>query len=137
MKEVFVDTAAWLALLNLSDSFHTQAKKVEKSLNASRYLWVTTDFILIEVGDALCRTSQRSKTAKFIKNIKKLKSVLVITLNPDLLQAGLNLYESRLDKEWGLTDCISFIVMQQRGITEAFTSDRHFEQAGFIRLMKP
>ncbi|MFP4008792.1 MAG: type II toxin-antitoxin system VapC family toxin [Spirulinaceae cyanobacterium] len=99
MKEVFVDTAAWLALLNLSDSFHTQAKKVEKSLNASRYLWVTTDFILIEVGDALCRTSQRSKTAKFIKNIKKLKSVLVVTLNPDLLQAGLSLYESRLDKE--------------------------------------
>jgi predicted nucleic acid-binding protein len=60
-----------------------------------------------------------------------------VTLNPKLLEKGLALYESRLDKDWGLTDCTSFVVMQQRGITEAFTSDRHFEQAGFVRLMKP
>ncbi|NBD15542.1 MAG: PIN domain-containing protein [Cyanobacteria bacterium] len=137
MNEVFVDTAAWLALLNKSDSFHPKAKDVEKSLQANRRLWVTTDFILIEVADALCSVSQRSQTAKLIKNLKRLKSVLVVALDPELLEQGLALYESRLDKDWGLTDCISFVVMQQRGITEAFTSDRHFEQAGFIRLMKP
>jgi len=72
-----------------------------------------------------------------IKNLKKLKSVFVVALDPELLEQGLALYESRLDKDWGLTDCISFVVMKQRGITEAFTSDRHFEQAGFTRLMTP
>lgn len=137
MNEVFVDTAAWLALLNESDSFHQKAKEIEKSLKGSRRLWITTDFILIEVADALCSVSQRSQTAKLIRNLKKLKSVFVVTLDTKLLEKGLALYESRLDKDWGLTDCTSFVVMQQRGITEAFTSDRHFEQAGFVRLMKP
>lgn len=137
MNEVFVDTAAWLALLNESDSFHQKAKEIENSLKGSQRLWVTTDFILIEVADALCSVSQRSQTAKLIRNLKKLKSVFVVTLDPKLLEKGLALYESRLDKDWGLTDCTSFVVMQQRGITEAFTSDRHFEQAGFVRLMKP
>ena len=137
MSQVFVDTAAWLALLNQSDRLHQQAKAVEKSLKVNRRLWVTTDFILIEVADALCRVSQRSQTAKLIKNLKKLKSVFVVALDPELLEQGLALYESRLDKDWGLTDCISFVVMEQRGITEAFTSDRHFEQAGFTRLMTP
>ena len=51
------------------------------------------------------------------------------------MQSGLNLYEQRLDKDWGLTDCISFVVMQREQIQEAFTSDKHFEQAGFIRLL--
>ncbi len=64
MNEVFVDTAAWLALLNESDSFHQKTKEIEKSLKGSRRLWVTTDFILIEVADALCSVSQRSQTAK-------------------------------------------------------------------------
>jgi len=137
VNEVFVDTAAWLALLNESDSFHQKAKEIENSLKGSQRLWVTTDFILIEVADALCSVSQRSQTAKLIRNLKKLKSVFVVTLDPKLLEKGLALYESRLDKDWGLTDCTSFVVMQQRGITEAFTSDRHFEQAGFVRLMKP
>lgn len=137
MSEVFVDTAAWLGLLNQSDRLHQQAKKVEKSLKANKRLWVTTDFILIEVADALCNVSQRSQTVKLIKNLKRLKSVFVVALDPELLEQGLNLYESRGDKDWGLTDCISFVVMYNRGITEAFTSDRHFEQAGFTRLMIP
>lgn len=137
MSQVFVDTAAWLALLNKSDSLHHLAKEIEKSLKASKRLWVTTDFILIEVADALCAVSQRSKTVTFLKNIKMLKSVYVVALEQELLQKGLDLYQSRLDKDWGLTDCTSFVVMQQRGIIEAFTSDKHFEQAGFIRLMIP
>lgn len=137
MNQVFIDTAGWLALINESDSLHKKAKEVEKSLKANKCLWVTTDFILIEVADALCAVSQRSKTAKFLQNIRKLKSVFVVALEQELLQQGLELYQSRLDKDWGLTDCISFVVMQHRGITEAFTSDKHFEQAGFTRLMIP
>ena len=72
-----------------------------------------------------------------LSNVYQLRSTRVIPFNQNLFQAGLSLYETRLDKDWGLTDCISFVVMQREGILEAFTSDKHFEQAGFIRLLKP
>jgi len=60
----------------------------------------------------------------------------VVGLDPHLYQRGINLYAQRPDKEWSLTDCISFVVMSDRGITEALTGDHHFEQAGFRALLK-
>ncbi len=90
---------------------------------------------MLEVGDALCSQSLRQNTANFLQNIYQLKSTKIITFSQNLLQSGLNLYEQRSDKDWSLTDCISFVVMQREQIQEAFTSDKHFEQAGFIRLL--
>jgi predicted nucleic acid-binding protein len=136
MKKVFVDTAAWLALLNIDDIWHQQAKQIRLELVKQNYIFITTEFVLLEVGDALCSQVLRNNTANFLHNIYQLKSTKIITLNQDLLQSGLSLYEQRLDKDWGLTDCISFVVMQREQIQEAFTSDKHFEQAGFIRLLQ-
>ena len=62
-------------------------------------------------------------------------SVEVLPLSEALFRQGFGLYRQRLDKEWGLTDCISFMVMQERGITEALTADHHFRQAGFLALL--
>jgi hypothetical protein len=53
-----------------------------------------------------------------------------------LFDARVALYGERMDKDWPLTDCISFVVMQREGITDALTGDRHFEQAGFVPLLK-
>ena len=136
MKKVFVDTAAWLALLNIDDIWHQQAKKIRLELVKQNYIFITTEFILLEVGDALCSQNLRKNTANFLHNIYQLKSIKIITLSQELFQLGLSLYEQRLDKDWGLTDCISFVVMQREQIQEAFTSDKHFEQAGFIRLLQ-
>ena len=136
MKKVFVDTTAWIALLNVDDLWHQQAKQIRLELLKSNYIFITTEFILLEVGDALCSQNIRNNTANFLHNIYQLNSIIVISFSQDLLQLGLNLYEQRLDKDWGLTDCISFIVMQRENIQEAFTSDKHFEQAGFIRLLQ-
>jgi len=136
MKKVFVDTAAWLALLNIDDIWHQQAKQIRLELVKQNYIFITTEFVLLEVGDALCSQGLRKNTANFLNNIYQLKSTKIITLNQDLLQSGLSLYEQRLDKDWGLTDCISFVVMQKEQIQKAFTSDKHFEQAGFIRLLQ-
>jgi hypothetical protein len=60
----------------------------------------------------------------------------MIPATQELFDRGVALYESRPDKEWSLTDCISFVVMADHGITEALTGDRHFEQAGFVALLK-
>jgi predicted nucleic acid-binding protein len=98
---------------------------------------VTSDFVLLEVADALTAPKVRSQTIKFINRLKTLSGLQVFPLSQSLFDAGWQLYSQRLDKDWGLTDCISFVIMQQQGITVAFTSDRHFEQASFTRLLKP
>ncbi len=136
MNLVFVDTAAWIALLNIDDVWHRDAHRLRLQLIKNNYILITTDFILLEVADALCSPICRKNTADFLHNIYQLRSTRVIRLNQNLFQEGLSLYETRLDKDWGLTDCISFVVMQMEGIVEAFTSDKHFEQAGFVRLLQ-
>lgn len=136
MNRVFVDTAAWLALLNTDDVWHSKAVLLRSELAQTNHVFVTTDFVLLEVADALCAPICRKRTADFLQNVHRLKSTEVIALSQSLLQLGVNLYSERLDKDWGLTDCTSFVTMHQQNITLAFTSDKHFEQAGFQRLLK-
>lgn len=136
MKKVFVDTAAWIALINVDDGFHGSALLVMRQLQQQKSQLVTTDFILLEVADALTTSKLRRKTIAFINRLKELQDLQIIPLSQSLFELGWELYSDRLDKDWGLTDCISFVVMEEEGISAAFTSDRHFEQAGFIRLLK-
>lgn len=113
MNQVFVNTAAWIALLNIDDVWHQEARRVRSELVKNNYVFITTYFVLLEVADALCSSICKKNTADFLRNIHQLKSTRVIPLDRALFQAGLDLYETRLDKDWGLTDCISFVVMQK------------------------
>lgn len=135
MTKIFVDTAAWIALINVDDAFHEQAKRVRATLQQQKCHLVTTDFVLLEVADALVLPKIRSQTIRFINRLKNLVGLQIIPISQALFDEGWELYSQRLDKNWGLTDCISFVIMQREGITSAFTSDRHFEQAGFTRLL--
>ncbi|MBR8832596.1 MAG: type II toxin-antitoxin system VapC family toxin [Stigonema ocellatum SAG 48.90 = DSM 106950] len=135
MTKVFVDTAAWIALLNVRDTLHLKANQAMDKLLRLKTPLVTTEFVLLEVADALCATNSRSQTVAFINRLQLLDSVQIIPVSQKLLDEGWMLYSQRADKDWGLTDCISFVVMTQEGITLAFTSDRHFEQAGFVKLL--
>jgi hypothetical protein len=137
MRKVFVDTAAWIALINVDDAFHEQAKRVRATLQQQKCQLVTTDFVLLEVADALVLPKIRSQTIRFINRLKNLVGLQIIPLSQSLFDEGWELYSQRLDKDWGLTDCISFVIMKREGITSAFTSDHHFEQAGFTRLLNP
>lgn len=135
MKKVFVDTAAWLALINSRDYLHDSAINVRRQLKQNGYNFVTTDFVFLEVADALSSPPYRQQTINFINRFRNVSDLLVIPVSNELFQQGWQLYSQRLDKDWGLTDCISFVIMEQEGITEAFTADKHFSQAGFIRLL--
>ena len=135
MLKVFVDTAAWIALLNVSDALHSRAKQVMNELIQQNVLLVTTEFVLLEVADALSIPAIRSQTVAFINGLRQLSILEIIPISQTLLVESWTLYSQRLDKEWGLTDCTSFVVMTQEKITQAFTSDRHFEQAGFVKLL--
>lgn len=135
MSKIFVDTAAWIALLNTSDALHKPAKQVMNQLQQQKAFLVTTEFVLLEVADALSAPAVRAQTITFINGLRQLNILQIIPVSQALFTNGWQLYSQRPDKEWGLTDCTSFVVMTQEQITIAFTSDHHFQQAGFIKLM--
>jgi predicted nucleic acid-binding protein len=89
---------------------------------------------LVEVGNALSAVNRCGAT-EFIQRCYRTSNIQVVSVDTALLMAALDLYQSRPDKDWGLTDCISFVVMQQQGLVDAVTSDPHFRQAGFRTLM--
>jgi len=131
---VFADTFHFLALLNSSDAAHAHA--IEASCVAGRE-FVTTEFVFLELADALARPADRVEFLAVRDAVIGDDHFRVVPASTVLLNRGLDLYRARLDKEWSLTDCISFVVMTEQGITGALTADRHFEQAGFQALLKP
>jgi hypothetical protein len=97
---------------------------------------VLTDFIVLELANALARRESRRKFPGLLAFLRSNPACRIIPISKGLFEAGLRLYSDRPDKDWSLTDCTSFVVMKRLRITEALTADRHFEQAGFKVLLK-
>ena len=134
MNAVFADSFHFLALLNGDDPAH------ERAVLAHRRKWrqiVTTDCILLEVGDALWAPGDRDDFLAFYHSLPVDPRIQLVRMTPALLTGGVELFRSRPDKDWPLTDCISFAVMAQNQLHDALTGDHHFEQAGFRALLKP
>jgi uncharacterized protein len=129
----FADSNFLVALLNPKDQWHSLATRVAQALNEPL---VTTIWVLVEVGDALSIGVNRELFVQFVDRLSGQSQWETIAASPELFSAGLELFRSRRDKEWSLTDCMSFVVMRERGITDALTNDHHFEQAGFRILLK-
>jgi hypothetical protein len=96
---------------------------------------VTTEWVLTEVADALSHPRHRDAVSDFFRLLRDDPAVAIVPASADLFAQGMHLFERRRDKHWPLTDCISFVVMEDEGIGEALTGDRHFEQAGFKALL--
>ena len=133
MKRVFADTFYFFALLSDKDESH--AKAVAWS-EAYRGRLVTTEWVLIELADGLASSQQRNLFPKVRRDLLTDPQYSVVSLDLPLYEQGLLLYEGRPDKQWSLTDCISFVTMKRDGINDALTADHHFEQAGFVALLK-
>ena len=131
--ERFVDTGFWVALVNRDDDFHVRARVLNARLRGS---FVTTEAILLEIGDTFSRLRWRELGRALLREIRAGGRYDVVPLTSSLLDRAMELYDSRADKEWGLTDCVSFVVMEERGITEALAADQHFVQAGFRALLR-
>ena len=131
---VFLDTVFVQALLNRADQFHANAVLLFQQLGPATQIW-TTESVLTEIANALSAIN-RSGAIRFIGEMRGTSNVEIMTVDRSLFDRAFNLYQRRSDKEWGLTDCISFTVMMDQKITEALTADSHFEQAGFIALMR-
>ena len=133
MKSVFADTFYFLALLNERDAAHKRAVAASR---AAGLVLVTTEFVLMEMADALCRPPQRDEVLALYNVVETDPAFRLVRASSELVQRGRKLYRERTDKEWPLTDCISFVAMQEHGLAEALTADHHFEQAGFKALLK-
>jgi len=132
MTPVFADTTLYLALFSYDDAWH--AKAVDWSRRNTRPV-VLTEFVLIEVGNALSEPPARSLFLDLVRRLRLQKTTEIVPASTELVARGLELFAQRSDKGWSVTDCISFIVMRDRGITDA-AADHHFEQAGFTLLLK-
>ena len=133
MSKVFADTFYFLALMNPGDKAHEQAFAFS---NDYRGLVVTTAWVVTEVGDAFCSPPFRPAFLNLIKILEANSAFYVHPPNSELFAQGIDLFRRRPDKAWSLTDCISFVLMESEGLTEALTGDHHFEQAGFVALLK-
>jgi predicted nucleic acid-binding protein len=132
-ERLFVDTVFVIALINRRDQYHRQAVEVAQQFEG--YPLLTTDAILLEIGNALSR-SYKAEGSTIIDEFLHAEDIQVVHLTPELFQQAFEQYKTYSDKEWGLVDCLSFVVMRDEGVSRALTFDRHFAQAGFTVLMR-
>ena len=133
MTPCFADTFFFLALLNAQDQgYHLKAR----AANAVARPIVTSAWVLIELADHLCDERNRHLYSKVLQAFQSDPRFEIVPALQSTLDAATDLYQQRPDKAWSLTDCTSFVLMQQRLLTEALTADHHFEQAGFQALLK-
>ena len=132
MKRVFADAYYFLALVNPRDTGHRAALEFARQWRGEV---VTTRWVLAEVADGLASPLNRRLGMMLVEQVSREPRFYLMENSDALFARGFELYRQRPDKEWSLTDCISFVVMADEGLTEALTSDHHFEQAGFTALL--
>lgn len=130
---IFVDTGYFLGVLSPDDALAHRVAQWEEQL---REPLLTTEWVLIEVADALGSPRSRSIVRPFFNSLRRDNMIEIVPASSQLFEAGLQFYDARSDKEWSLTDCISFVLMPERGISRALAFDHHFEQAEFEALVR-
>ncbi|MDJ0708391.1 MAG: PIN domain-containing protein [Leptolyngbyaceae cyanobacterium MO_188.B28] len=136
MKTVFADTGYWIALVNPNDELHQQAKSLTSRLMPLKIM--TSEMVLTELLNAFSGKGAifRQTSVQLTNQIISAPEIEIIPQTSALFKSALELYEQRSDQAWSHTDCTSFLIMQQREILEALAHDKHFEQAGFIALLR-
>ncbi len=128
MNVAFADTSFYVAILGPRDAWHDRAVSFAAEFTGRI---VTTEFVLVEVGNFFCRGRGRVQFEALVDNLDRAEDIEIIHASAELFREGFALCKSRCDIEWSFTDCISFAVMRRSGIAEALSADHHFEQAGF------
>ncbi len=138
MVEIFADTSGWGHLIDKSQKYHSLAVSIYREARRQNHRFVTTNYILSELVALLTSPFRipRSNAIDLIESLKTSPSVEIIHIDKKLDSQAWELLVQRQDKTWSLVDCSSFVIMQQRNILNALTTDHHFEQAGFVKLLK-
>ena len=129
----FLDTYALIAWLNVRDPDHD---RVTEYFDAFDGVMICTEWVLMELADGFAAPPARAIVTRFLQKVRHDPLFEIVPYDLEIYDAGFELYAKRPDKDWPLTDCISFAVMAERGLTEALTADHHFEQAGFHAVFR-
>ena len=135
-KKYFIDTSYLIALLNRGDKWHDAAIYWKNEIVKNNINLVTTEYILVEIADGLASLKFRRQAEQTILFLRASQNIDIIPASMSLFEKGLEIYKGYSDKEWGLTDCISFAVMKAHDITDVLSADKHFKQAGFAVLLQ-
>ena len=135
MNKIFLDAAYAIALSAVTDKYHQKAENLAKQIETKDSQLISTRAVILEIGNALAKLHYRAAAIELLDSIEEDPNVEIIPLSEELYNQAMQLYRKRPDKEWGITDCISFVVMQDHALTKALTTDEHFKQAGFIALL--
>jgi len=135
MNRVFLDSSYAIALSSSTDQYHERAKSLAEQLEAEEAILLTTRAVVLEIGNALAKQRYREAAIDLLNSLEADPDVEIVPISEVLYKRAFQLYRKRMDKEWGLTDCISFVIMQDQGLIEALTADEHFKQAGFKALL--
>ena len=135
-SEVLLDTAYAVALSATNDEHHKRAVILSEQLERERTRLITSRAVVLEIGNTLAKQRYRSAAIELLESLEADPAVEIISITEELYKRAFELYRERSDKEWGITDCISFVIMQERGLKAALTTDEHFEQAGFQALLR-
>lgn len=132
MTVQFADTVYYVALLNPRDALHGRALDLSDPPGVSV---VTTEYVLLEVATFFAQPAGRDVFVQLVRDLRADPATRIVPATADLFARGFDLFAARPDKSWSLTDCISFVVMADSGLTDALTADHHFAQAGFVPLL--
>ena len=138
MLEIFVDTSGWGNLVDKNQPYHQLMVQLYREAKQQKRRLITSNYVITEVVALLTSPLRipRPKVIRFVNSLKQSPYIDIIHIDKEKDDEAWILLASREDKEWSLVDCSSFIIMKEKGILEALTNDIHFEQAGFIRLLK-
>ena len=133
VNSVFADTSFYIALLNHRDVDHDKAVRFRAGYRGKYF---TTDFVIVELGNWLSAIRERPIFLQLVDALRQDPMTTILPATTEWISRGLQFFRKRLDQEWSLTDCMSFLAMEDLQITDALTADHHFEQAGFAALLK-
>jgi len=136
-NDLFIDTSGWAYYLDRLDPLHPKVVTIVQGAVLRRRHLATTNYILTELVALLSSRFHlpRKEVIKAMNALKSDAAVEIVHIDASMDNQAWQLLEARVDKEWSLVDASSFVLMKQFGITEALTTDHHFTQAGFIKLL--
>ncbi len=134
--EVFMDSAGFLALWDAGDEHHRAAERLQAELARKGRRFVTTDYVADETVTLLLVRHSHSAAVDFLDTVARSEALRLEWTGPDRFHAAGSLFRRHADKEWSFTDCVSFAIMHELNIRDCFTTDHHFQQAGFTPLLR-
>ena len=134
--EVYVDSGGFLALWDAAHEYHQNALALRARLARERRRLVTTDYVVDEAATLLLVRHSHAAAADLLDTVERSEWLRLEWTGPERFRDAASLFRRHHDKEWSFTDCVSFTTMRELRVREALATDHHFEQAGFVALLR-